>query len=56
MIYFNPGCLLTLETGVRIQNMKPVKQQDEEELIGDNDSNSNDSQDGGYPPDRQLKG
>ena len=36
--------------------MKPVKNQDEDEIIaGDNDSASNDSQDdGGYQPDRQL--
>ena len=54
MIYFKPGSLLTLETGMRIQNMKPVKQQEEDEILADNDSASNDSQDAGYQPDRQL--
>ena len=38
---------------MRISNLKPVKQQ-EEELIPENDSGSNDSQDDGYQPDRQL--
>lgn len=55
VVYFNPGSLLTLETGMRIHNMKPVKQQDDDDIMmGDNDSMSNDSQDGGYQPDRQL--
>ena len=28
-LYFNAGNLLTIETGVRISNLKPIKAQDE---------------------------
>ena len=50
---FKPGSLLSLETGIRISNIKPVKQQDDDDVLAD-DSASNDSQDGGYRPDRAL--
>lgn len=40
-LYFKPGSLLTLETGVRFSNLKPVKPQNEEELNENNESCSN---------------
>ena len=54
-VYFKPGSLLTLETGVRISNLKPVKQNADQDLMKDDDSMSQDSQEEvGYQPNRQL--
>ena len=46
------GSLLSVETGIRISNLKPLKPHEDETLNDNDESASNDSQDGGYQPDR----